>query len=466
MELAPHTDSVYGARASRQARPPRNETRALLQALASHRVLTFAAIVATLSAAMLAFDLLSAAYWWHRAIPASIYLASAILALLVAAVLFQEWRRQRLVSRLSVSEVRIGLAAEAADLGLWSWDARTDEFWASKRCQELLGLPPQARYDANAIIASLHPDDRDLVEDAAQQVLATKISKETEFRVCLPEGQVRWLRGRGVSYSKDGTPIVMGTIMDLTERHEMQEEVRHQHQSLAHFARVGMIGELSAALAHELNQPLTAIMSNAQAGQRMLRKTPIDVAELSDLIGDIIQDDIRAGDVIHHLRSLLKDSETSVVRCDLNSVVRESLDLTRSDLIARHISVTLELSSVPLPVMGDAVQLQQVVLNLLLNAAESMAGQKGRSARLAISTFVSGSFAELSVSDKGPGIPADILKKLFDAFFTTKQNGMGLGLSICRAIVTRHGGKIWATNNESGGATFHVMLPLVEEAAS
>jgi C4-dicarboxylate-specific signal transduction histidine kinase len=253
--------------------------------------------------------------------------------------------------------------------------------------------------------------------------------------------------------------------MDITERRKMQEEVQHQQQSLAHLARVGVVGELSAALAHELNQPLTAIMSNAQAAQRMLNKTPINVDELSGAIADIIGDDMRAGDVIHHLRSLLKDNESSVGLCDLNSIVRESLELTRSDLITRHISVTRELSQQALSVTGDDVQLQQVVLNLVLNAAEAMGDQNGRKG-LVVSTAKAGSRAELSVSDTGPGLPADILEKLFNPFFTTKQSGMGLGLSICRAIVTRHGGKVWATNNEGGGATFHVSLPLAQAGAS
>lgn len=465
MEMAPHTESFYRPLAPQKEQPERKQNHARLTDLAWDRVLTFAATVAIFVAAILTFDLLAAVYWWQRSMPVAMYIIPTIEWLLLAAILVQERRRSRLKSLLSDSEVRIELAAGAADLGLWYWDAKTDKFWATKHGQELLGLPAEASYDSGAIMRIVHSEDRALVEDAAKQVLATNSCDEVEFRICLPGGQVRWLRGRGVSQSKDGASQVMGTIMDITERRKMQEEVQHHQQSVAHLARVGIVGELSAALAHELNQPLTAIMSNAQAAQRMLGKTPVDMEELSGAIADIIEDDMRAGDVIHHLRSLLKDNQSSLGLCDLNSLVHESLSLTRSDLISRHISVTRELYAQPLPVIGDDVQLQQVVLNLILNAAEAIAAQKERKGQLTVSTGVSGSFAHLKVSDNGTGIPPNILDKLFDPFFTTKQSGMGLGLSICQAIVTRHAGRIWVTNNDDHGATFHVSLPLTQAAA-
>jgi PAS domain S-box-containing protein len=466
MELAPHTDSFYRPLAQQKEQPALKEGHSRLTEVAWDHILTIAATVAIFVAAILTFDLLASVYWWQRSMPVAMYVIPTVEWLLLAAILVQERRRSRLKALLSDSEVRIELAADAADLGLWCWDAKTDKFWATKHGQELLGLPAESSYDSDAIIRIVHPDDRALVDDAARQVLATNSSNEVEFRISLPDGQVRWLRGRGVGRSKDGASQVMGTIMDITERRKMQEEVQHHQQSVAHLARVGIVGELSAALAHELNQPLTAIMSNAQAAQRMLGKTPVDMEELSGAIADIIEDDMRAGDVIHHLRSLLKDNQSSLGLCDLNSLVHESLSLTRSDLISRHISVTRELCAQPLPVVGDDVQLQQVVLNLILNAGEAIAAQKERKGQLTVSTGVSGSFAHLKVSDNGTGIPPNILDKLFDPFFTTKQSGMGLGLAICQAIVTRHAGRIWATNNDDFGATFHVSLPLAQAGAS
>ncbi|MGN6147904.1 MAG: sensor histidine kinase, partial [Rhizomicrobium sp.] len=247
---------------------------------------------------------------------------------------------------------------------------------------------------------------------------------------------------------------------------KMQAEVERQQQSLAHLARVGVIGELSGALAHELNQPLTAILSNAQAIQRMIRQQPLNVSELENAIRDIIEDDSRAGDVIRHLRALLKKDETHHDLLELNALVMNALQLTRSDLISRRVATVTQLFSGKLPVKGDAVQLQQLLLNLILNASEAMSDHLEPGGVLMItSDLVAGTFAHLCVSDTGPGIDGEVMAKLFDTFFTTKPHGLGLGLSICRAIVLRHGGKIWAENNPGEGAAFHIYLPLAEGAA-
>ena len=202
MELAPHTDSFYRALAPADAQPVRKGSRERLREIMSDRILTVAATIAIFVAAILTVDLLTAVYWWDRSMPTAMYVVLTIEWLLLAAILLQERRRTRLKSLLSVSEIRMELAAEAADLGLWRADAKTDEFWATKHCQELLGLSPQPHYDAHAIIQTVHPDDRVTIENAARQVLAKNVSQEVEFRVCLPNGQMRWLRGRGVCIRK------------------------------------------------------------------------------------------------------------------------------------------------------------------------------------------------------------------------------------------------------------------------
>lgn len=291
---------------------------------------------------------------------------------------------------------------------------------------------------------------------------------EIEYRLRLGDQQLRWVRTRARSYKNEQGKVlhIAGTVSNISERKKMQAEVERQQQSLAHLARVGVIGELSGALAHELNQPLTAILSNAQAIQRMIKQQPLNIEELQNAISDIIEDDSRAGDVIRHLRKLLKKDEEHHDLLELNSLVTNALHLTRNDLISRRVATVTQLFPGRLPVRGDAVQIQQLLLNLILNGSEAMSDRLEPGGVLMIaSDLVAGGLTHLSISDTGPGIAAEVMAKLFDAFFTTKPHGLGLGLSICRAIVVRHGGKIWAENNPGEGATFHIYLPLAEGAA-
>jgi C4-dicarboxylate-specific signal transduction histidine kinase len=236
-------------------------------------------------------------------------------------------------------------------------------------------------------------------------------------------------------------------------------------KSLMHLARVGMMGELSGALAHELNQPLTAIMSNAQAASRLMKQEPMETGEIQSAISDIVKDTARAGEVIRHLRALLKHDQSRRESMDLNQLLLDVLELAHSDLIARHIIVVPRIGSTELKLQGDRVQLQQVFLNLILNAAEAMSGKLG--GVLVVSTdTVDGSVLHVAVSDNGPGINPALSEKLFEPFFSTKPQGLGLGLSISRAIVTAHGGTLWTVNNPGHGATFHVTLLAGAEGVS
>lgn len=256
----------------------------------------------------------------------------------------------------------------------------------------------------------------------------------------------------------EGGAIIRHT--DITGRKRAELESREQRRELAHLTRVAMLGELSGALAHELNQPLTAILSNAQAGQRLLAREPVDLAEIREVLKDIADDDRRAGAVIHRLRAMLKKEELALQPLDLSEVAREVLDLAHSDLITRNMLVTARLAAGLPPVRGDRVQLQQVLLNLVLNACESIAICGPSDRRLTITTARVADGVQVSVSDHGTGIEAGAMSRLFEPFFTTKQHGLGLGLSICRSIVAEHGGRLWATNNEDkGGATFYLVLP-------
>jgi two-component system sensor kinase FixL len=236
--------------------------------------------------------------------------------------------------------------------------------------------------------------------------------------------------------------------------------LRQLEADLAHMNRLGIMGELTASLAHELNQPLTGILTNAQAARRFLQMRPPDLGELDGALTDIIEDDRRAGEVIQRLRDLLRKGEFQRLSLDLNALIEDIVKLLSSDAIIRNARMTLDLYPGLPPVTGDRVQLQQVVLNLLVNAMEAMDDGKRTEQRLTVRTALADSrLVIVSVEDGGPGLGTDAEEQVFDPFYTTKREGMGMGLPIARSIINAHGGAIWAMNNPTGGATFHFTLP-------
>ncbi len=216
---------------------------------------------------------------------------------------------------------------------------------------------------------------------------------------------------------------------------------------------------MSGALAHELTQPLTAILSNAQAGQRLLGTSRPDGHEIRLIFDDIVRNDKRAGEVISRLREMLKRGELQIQRLDLEQLIREMLRLARGELACAQCRDRRRNRKRPAAGQGDRVQLQQVLLNLLINAAEAMAAVPPRERRVRVSVTRRGTALCTTVADCGPGIPPHQLETVFDAFYTTKDNGLGLGLSICRSIVSAHGGRLWATNNVPRGSSFHFTIP-------
>ena len=256
-------------------------------------------------------------------------------------------------------------------------------------------------------------------------------------------------------------PFVLASIIDITERRQAELEAARQREGLAHLSRVTLLGELSGSLAHELNQPLTAILSNAQAAQRLLAQGAADGAELQDILNEVVEEGNHATEVIRRLRSLLKKGAVQCQPLDLNEVVQNVLKLMRSDLARQRVAVELDLAPHLPAVPGDGVQLQQVLLNLLVNGCDAMAGVEGRDRRLLVRTERVDEGVRVSMADHRGGITPDILGRLFEPFFTTKGQGVGLGLAVCRTVIAAHGGRLWATNNNPGrGATFQFILPL------
>jgi C4-dicarboxylate-specific signal transduction histidine kinase len=248
-------------------------------------------------------------------------------------------------------------------------------------------------------------------------------------------------------------------MIDITERKQAELEIQQQRQLLTHLTRVATLGELSGALAHELSQPLTSILSNAQAAQRFLAREPADLAEVRDILNDIVDDDRRAGAVIRRWRTLLRKGETQLHPLDLNDVANEVLRLANTELIAHGVTVTTRLTQGLPPVRGDRVGLQQVLLNLIVNACDAMKHNERANRHLTVGTELDGADAvKVTIADRGDGIPADKIERVFEPFFTTKENGLGLGLSICRSIVAAHGGRLGVDNNADRGATFFFAL--------
>lgn len=256
-----------------------------------------------------------------------------------------------------------------------------------------------------------------------------------------------------------GMECVITVIRDVTLQKRAEREAQEQRLELMHLSRVAMLGELSGSLAHELNQPLTAILSNAQAAQRLLAADQVDAQELRDILKDIVDEDRRAGEVIRRLRALFKKSGTQFQRLSSNELIDEVLALSRGDLLTRNIEVITELTPQPVDTHGDRIQLQQVLLNLINNACEAM-DVAGSARTLTIKTAPSSDgYIQIFVIDCGPGIPAERMTRIFEPFYTTKQHGLGLGLSISSSIVMAHGGQLLARNNPDRGATFRVLLP-------
>ena len=365
---------------------------------------------------------------------------------------------------LSKTQERMELAASAAGLGMWMWDVVLDEIWVTDKGRALFGLAPSDTFHFDRFRNMLHPEDRETVLKALENSLRTGAEYTSEYRALLPDGQLRWIAGRGqVEFDAEGQPVRMfGCSLDITRRKQAELEAACHRDELVHLSRVTTLGELSGSIAHELTQPLSAILSNAQAAQRVLASGDTNLAEQRHILDDIVSEDKRAIEVIRRLRLWLKKGEVQQHSLRINKVVRDVLNLIRSDLINQKVILECKLARDLPTVTGDPVQLQQVLLNLMVNACDAMTECNTRERRLLIRTRIENgrSTVIVSVTDRGGSIPEDKMEQVFEPFFTTKAKGMGLGLSVCRTIIAAHRGKLWATNNVDRGATFHFSLPI------
>jgi PAS domain S-box-containing protein len=311
----------------------------------------------------------------------------------------------------------------------------------------------------------IHPDDRVRTREHFRTAIREKVDFDHSYRIVHPGGEIREIQAIGHPVFGPTGDVVefVGTLMDVTERRRAEEE----RQALAHSNRITTMGQLTASIAHEVNQPIAAVVTNAQAALRWLNMQPPDPEEVRQALDRIVNQGRRAGDVISRMRALVRKAPPRKDQLDINEVIREVIALTRSELHRTGTLLQTQLAhGLPL-VPGDRVQLQQVMLNLILNAVEAMSGSDEGSRELLISTEADGANGvRIAVRDWGPGLEPESLDRLFDAFYTTKPDGMGMGLSICRSIIEAHGGRVWATTNVPQGAAFQFTLPHQGQKAS
>ena len=392
-----------------------------------------------------------------------------VQAVFLSALLIQRRRKMRFENLLLASEERMTFAAAATNIALWQLDRKTNKLWATEHCRKLFGLAKDAPLTREALLATVHPDDVEAAERSMPRSFEPKQASSADVRVVLPDHDVRWIRMRARRYREDdgGSQSLGGIFVDVTDQKLAEAETALQRQEIAHLMRVSVLGELSGSIAHEINQPLTAILSNAQAALRLLGQKSPDLEEIREALQEIVQEDNRADQVIHRLRHLLKKGEPKVESVNINDLVRSTTALLHNELIGREISIRLDLENRLLPASGDSVQLQQVLLNLVMNGMDAMASAPVDQRHILISTrgMKCGSI-EVQVRDRGHGIRPQENGHLFEAFYTTKEHGLGLGLAICSTIIQTHGGRLTLENHASGGAIAKFSLPTREAIAS
>jgi len=396
-----------------------------------------------------------------------LFLLVTATPLMLLAVVIEEERRSKEALRESAN--LMGLAAEAGNLAMWVWDVSGDDVWMTEQGRSVFDLEPDARLDFAAISDRVHPDDRTAREVAIEQALQARGEYEIEYRVQQADGVPRWIYGRGRCVgSDDGTsPKLFGVSMDVTARKQAEAWAAQKRAELEHVARVATLGELTATLTHELGQPLNAILINAYVGMRFLDAPEPNLQDVRHTLADISEISERAGEVLGGMRAMLKrDSPAgNLTRVDVNNVIRIVERIVHGDANLHKVTVQLDLSSDVGAARGDSIQLQQVILNLMLNAFSAMngAGLDG-ARRLAVRTrALDQTNVLIEVQDSGTGIVPEKLESIFDPFVTSKPEGLGMGLSICRSIIERHGGTISAANNPGRGATFSITLPVTPE---
>jgi len=376
--------------------------------------------------------------------------------------------RKRAEDALRRSEHYLTEAQRLTHTGSFAYNPATQVLHWSEEMFRIYGLDPQLNpgFGLSDISRFWHPDDRDRALDRIATGIREKVDYAVEYRIVTPHGTVKNLYSMAHPVFDDGGALVeyIGTVMDITERKRAEEALQKAQTELAHVARVTTMGALTSSIAHEVNQPLGAIVTNANAALRWLAGRPPDIDEARATLGRIVRDGHRAADVIGGVRALLKKTAVVAAPLELNKLIQDTATLVQGELRRHRILLRTELAADLPPVAGDRVQLQQVILNLMMNGIEAMSEVTDRPRELLMIARPELSGAVLvAVKDAGTGLDTQSAEQLFEPFYTTKADGLGMGLAICRLIVEAHGGRLWASANEPRGAVFQFTLPTTQE---
>ncbi len=365
------------------------------------------------------------------------------------------------------SEEQLALISSINTLGFWSWTAAADRVWVDAHARRILGFEEHEQLTRESLLAAVHPSDSAAVVDALRVPARPGKIVAMELRVVGRGTEIRWITVKACAYfnARGAVRKVSGYVLDEGQRKRAEAASLKQQQQITHLTRVAMLGELSGALAHELQQPLTAILCNAQAAQIIAAKPQVNLVALREILSDIVNDDKHAGQIIQHLRSLLMRGEMQFQVVELSHLLSTVLTLANSTLTERNVRLETHIDQSVPAVDGDRVEIQQVLLNLILNACESMSDNAASDRRIRVIAALDDDrrTVRTSVLDCGGGIDAEQLERVFDPFFTTKKRGLGLGLAVCQSIIAAHKGRLWATNNSDRGAAFHFTLPVSRE---
>ena len=372
--------------------------------------------------------------------------------------------RKRAEDALQRSRAYLTEAQSVSHTGSIGWNITTDEHIWSEETFRIFEYDPSTKITLPLILERIHPDDRTITREMLERAAHEQKPVEYEHRLLMPDGSVKHLRiVARCAKLEPGTVEFIGAAMDVTAARRAEAELQEAQAELARVTRVTLMGELAASIAHEVNQPLAGVVTSANAGLNWLAKDPPNLLKTREAIERILRDGTRAGEVLNRIRNLLKKTPLTKSPVGLNQIIRDVLALTASELRQNNVELSLALDSKLPAIIGDSVQLQQVLLNLIMNAVEAMASAANRRKILRVlseSGSLDGSPAvSVKVSDTGIGLSAADAGRLFEAFHTTKPKGMGMGLWISRSIIESHGGRLTAQSNDGPGATFQVLLP-------
>jgi PAS domain S-box-containing protein len=372
--------------------------------------------------------------------------------------------RKRAEDALRRSEAYLAEAQRLSATGSFGWRVTSGDVVWSEETYRIFGIDRGVKPTIDLVLQRVHPDDRELVRHELNLVAEGNYDFDVEHRLLMPNGLVKYLHVRSHRVKcESGDEEIVGAVMDMTAARDAQEALHAAQAQLAHVNRVTTMGQLAASIAHEINQPITAVVTNASAGLLWLAAQPPDIEEVRDSFDRVIKAGNQAGEVTGRIRALIKKAPPRKDDLEINEAILEVIALTHGEMVKNSVSLRTQLAAgLPL-VRGDRIQLQQVILNLIINAIEAMSGISEGPRELLIGTGKDAlSGVLVAVQDSGPGLNPESFDRLFDPFYTTKPGGMGMGLSICRSIVEAHGGRVWASRTAGPGVTVQFTLPVGE----